>query len=119
MRHQAEHKRLNDRIHAMSVDKVGRLVDTALCERMSNQRREEQARCQREIERHRDADLFYLGEGVALLDHARAVQGLFAKQEPRQKRRVPNFQLSNCTWEAGKVVATFHQPSDMLAANDC
>ena len=82
---------------------------------MSNQWREEQNRCQREIERHQNADKSYLGEGVALLDLARNAQRLFAKQTPREKRRLLNFVLSNCTWEGVEVVATFRQPFDMLA----
>ena len=99
----------------MYVDKLDGLVDTAFFEKMSNQWREEQGRCQREIERHQNADKSYLGEGVALLDLARNAQRLFAKQEPREKRRLLNFLLSNCTWEDGEVVATFRQPFDMLA----
>jgi DNA invertase Pin-like site-specific DNA recombinase len=114
-RHQAEHKRLQDRIHAMYVDKLDGLVDAAFFEKMSNQWREEQNRCQREIERHQNADKSYLSEGVALLDLARNAQRLFAKQEPREKRHLLNFVLSNCTWEDGEVVATFRQPFDMLA----
>jgi site-specific DNA recombinase len=114
-RHQAEYKRLNDRIHAMYVDKLDGLVDTAFYDRMSNQWREEQNRCQREIERHQNADKSYLDEGVALLDLARNAERLFAKQEPREKRRLLNFVLSNCTWEDGEVVATFRQPFHMLA----
>jgi site-specific DNA recombinase len=31
---------------------------------------------------------------------------MFAMQEPREKRRLLNFVLSNCTWEDGEVVAT-------------
>ena len=61
------------------------------------------------------ADKSYLHEGVALLDLARNAQRLFAKQEPREKRRLLNFVLSNCTWEDGEVVATFRQPFDILA----
>jgi site-specific DNA recombinase len=114
-RHQAEHKRLQDRISAMYVDKLDGLVDTAFYDRMSNQWREEQNRCQREIERHENADKSYKDEGVALLDLARNAQRLFAKQEPREKRRLLNFVLSNCSWEDGEVVATFRQPFDMLA----
>jgi DNA invertase Pin-like site-specific DNA recombinase len=114
-RHQAEYKRLNDRIHAMYVDKLDGLVDTAFFEKMSNQWREEQNRCQREIERHQNADESYLEEGVQLLELARNAQRLFAQQEPREKRRLLNFVLSNCTWEDGKVVATFREPFDMLA----
>jgi site-specific DNA recombinase len=51
-RHQVEYKRLQDRINAMYVDKLDGLVDTAFYDRMSNQWREEQNRCQREIERN-------------------------------------------------------------------
>jgi site-specific DNA recombinase len=99
----------------MYVDKLDGLVDTAFYDRMSNQWREEQTRCEREIERHQNADKSYLDEGVALLDLARNAESLFAKQEPREKRRLLNFVLSNCTWEDGEVVATFRQPFDMLA----
>lgn len=112
---EAEAKRLNDRIHAMYVDKLDGLVDTAFFEKMSNQWREDEARCQREIERHWNADKSYLGEGIALLDLARDAQRLFTTQEPREKRRLLNFLLSNCTWEGGTVTATFRQPFDMLA----
>jgi site-specific DNA recombinase len=82
---------------------------------MSNQWRDEQARCQREIERHQNADNSYLDEGVALLELARNAQRLFAKQEPREKRRLLSFLLSKCTWEDGEVVGTFRQPFDLLA----
>lgn len=114
-RHQAEYKRLNVRIHAMYVDKLDGVVDAAFFEKMSSQWREEQNRCQREIERHQNADKSYLDEGVALLGLARSAQRLFSTQEPREKRRLLNFVLSNCTWEGGEVVATFRQPFDMLA----
>jgi site-specific DNA recombinase len=114
-RHQAEYKRLQDRINAMYVDKLDGLVDTAFFEKMSNQWRDEQNRCQREIDRHQNADKSYKDEGVALLDLARNAQKLFAKQEPREKRRLLKFLLSNCAWEDGEVVATFRQPFDMLA----
>jgi site-specific DNA recombinase len=51
-RHQAEYKRLQDRINTMYVDKLDGVVDTVFFEKMSNQWREEQKRCQREIDRH-------------------------------------------------------------------
>jgi len=114
-RQQAEHKRLDERIHAMYVDKLDGLVDAAFFERMSNQWREEQNRSLGEIERLQAADRSYMDEGVQLLELARNAQRLFAKQEPREKRRLLNFLLSNCTWEGGNVVATFRQPFDLLA----
>jgi hypothetical protein len=91
------------------------LVETAFFEKMSNQWRDEQNRCLREVERHQEANKCYMDEGVQLLELAQNVQRLFAKQDPREKRRLLNFLLSNCTWEDGEVVATFRQPFAMLA----
>jgi site-specific DNA recombinase len=42
-------------------------------------------------------------------------QALFERQPTREKRRLLNFVLSNCSWEDGEVVATFRQPFDLLA----
>jgi site-specific DNA recombinase len=69
-----------------------------------DQWREEQNCCQREIERHQQADQSYMDEGVQLLELAQNAQRLFAKQAPHEKRRLLNFVLSNCTWEDGRVV---------------
>jgi site-specific DNA recombinase len=82
---------------------------------MSNQWRQEQDRCQRDIERHRNADRSYLSEGVALLELANNAQRLFGQQKPHEKRRLLNFLLSNCTWNDGALIASFRQPFDMLA----
>src|SRR5712671_5765069 len=59
-RHQAEYKRLQERINAMYVDKLDGVVDTAFFEKMSAQWRDEQNRCLREIEQHQEADRSYM-----------------------------------------------------------
>jgi site-specific DNA recombinase len=82
---------------------------------MSARWREEQNRCLREIERHEAAEQSYMDEGVQILELARNAQRLFEQQQPREKRRLLNFVLSNCSWEDGEVVATFRQPFDLLA----
>lgn len=79
---------------------VDGLIDTAFFEKMSNQWREEQDRCQREIARHLDADRSYLTEGVALLDLARNAQRLFAKA--RTARETPTAQLSAIELHMGR-----------------
>jgi site-specific DNA recombinase len=56
-----------------------------------------------------------MDEGVHILELAQNAQRLFEQQEPRQKRRLLNFLLSNCSWEDGEVVATFRQSFDLLA----
>src|SRR5579875_1781213 len=111
----AEHKRLQARIDAMYVDKLDGTISDEFFGRMARQWREEQSRCLSDIERHQQAEQSYMDEGVQLLELARNAQRLFAKQEPREKRRLLNFLLSNCTWEDGEVVATFRQPFDLLS----
>ena len=102
----------------MTEGRPGKLdgrVGAAFFDQMAAEWRAEQARCQREIDRHQEADKSYMDEGVQILELARNAQRLFERQEPRQKRRLLNFVLSNCTWEDGEVVATFRQPFDLLA----
>ena len=77
--------------------------------------REEQWRLQRDIDRHEEAEQSYMDEGVRIFELARNAQALFERQSAREKRRLLNFVLSNCSWEDGEVVATFRQPFDLLA----
>ncbi len=110
----AEYDRLQGRIHAMYVDKLDGKIDGAFFERMSAEWRVEQDRCLREIERHHLAEQSYLEEGVRLLELARNARRLFEKQEPREKRRLLNFVVSNCTWKGGRLGATLCQPFDFF-----
>jgi site-specific DNA recombinase len=110
-----EYDRLQSRTHAMYLDKLDGKVDAAFFDRMAAGWRAEQDRCLREIERHQAADRSYLEEGVRLLELARNAQRLFEKQEPREKRRLLNFVVSNCTWKGGELVADLRQPFDLLA----
>jgi site-specific DNA recombinase len=111
----AEYERLQRRLDTMYVDRLDGRVDAAFFDKMAAEWRAEQSRCRREIDRHQEADKSYMDEGAQILELARNAQQLFERQEPRQKRRLLNFVLSNCTWEDGEVVATFREPFDLLA----
>jgi len=109
---QAEHARLGERISAMYIDKLdGKIGD--FFDRFAGEWRGEQQRLQREIDRHETAERSYM-EGVQILELARNAKRLFEQQKPREKRRLLNFLLSNCSWEDGEVRATFRQPFDLL-----
>jgi len=54
-------------------------------------------------------------QAAALSNWPGNAQRLFAQQAAREKRRLLNFVLSNCTWENGELVATLREPFDMLA----
>ena len=107
--------RAEGRVDAMYVDKLDGRIDTAFFDRKSSEWRREQDRLLQSIEEHQAANQTYLEEGVRLLELARRAHRLFQKQEPREKRRLLNFLLSNCSWKGGEVTAVFRQPFDMLA----
>jgi hypothetical protein len=110
-----EYDRLQRRIDAMYVDKLDGKIGGDFYDRMAGQWREEQTRYLREIERHQEAEQSYMEDGLRILELTRDAQALFERQPAREKRRLLNFVLSNCSWEDGKVVPTFRQPFDLLA----
>ena len=111
----AEHGRLQQRIHAMYVDKLDGRIDAEFFDRMSAEWRAEQDRCLQDIERHSDADQSYLEDGIRVLELAKDAQRLFNKQEPREKRRLLSFVVSNCSWKGGELTVNLRQPFDLLA----
>jgi site-specific DNA recombinase len=110
-----EYDRLQNRIYGHVRGQARRSGGYRLLGRMSAEWRAEQDRCLREIERHQSADQSYMVEGVRLLELARNAQRLFQKQEPREKRRLLNFLVSNCSRKGGELTSTLRQPSDFLA----
>ena len=40
---------------------------------------------------------------------------LFEKQDAREKRRLLNFLVSNCSWANGELSVTLKQPFDLIA----
>ena len=111
----AEYDRLQARIDAMYIDKLDGKIGGDFFDKMAGQWREAQTRCLRDIERHQEAEQSYMDEGVRVLELAQNAQALFERQPAREKRRLLNFVLSNCSWEDGEVVATFRQPFDMIS----
>ena len=99
----------------MYIDKLDGKIGGDFYDKMAGQWREEQDRCLRDIDRHQEAEQSYMDEGIRILELARNAQALFERQPAREKRRLLNFVLSNCSWDDGEVLATFRQPFDMLA----
>lgn len=112
---QAEYDRLQRRIDAMYIDKLDGCIDAAFFACKAADWRGEQDRILADIHRHQAADRSYMDEGVRILELARNARSLFERQPAREKRRLLNFLLSNCTWDDGQITATFRQPFDILA----
>jgi site-specific DNA recombinase len=100
----------------MYLDKLDGRIDAAFFDRKATEWRREQDRALQAIEEHQAANQSYMEQGVQVLELARRAPELFAKQAPREKRRLLNFVLSNCTWKEGGLRAAYRQPFDLIAA---
>ena len=107
--------RLARRLEEMYDDKLDGRITAEVYDRRAAKGRREQEQLRAAIDRHKGDRRSYLLEGVKLLDLARRAPELFERQESREKRRLLNFLLSNCTWKNGSLHAEFRQPFDMLA----
>jgi hypothetical protein len=82
---------------------------------MRAQWRDEQERCERDIEHHRAADDSYMDQGIQILSLGRNAHRLFVAQPAKEKRSLLNFLLSNSTWAQGALSVKFKEPFDLLA----
>jgi site-specific DNA recombinase len=112
---QAEWDRLQKRVDTMYIDKLDGKIDDDFYRRMRAQWRDEQERCEREIERQRAADDSYMDQGIQILNLAQNAHRVFAAQPAEEKRKLLNFLLSNCTWQRGTLIVELKEPFDMLA----
>jgi hypothetical protein len=112
---QREHRRIQDRIDAMYMDKLDGRIDNDFFDRKASEFRTERCRVMRDIEAHQNAKKSYIEEGIRLLDLARRAPVLFENQLPAQKRKLLDFVLSNCRWNDGQLEPEYRKPFDMLA----
>jgi site-specific DNA recombinase len=112
---QTQYNRLQRWIDTAYEDRLdGRITAEEYDRKVVDWRSNQEDVC-RSIDAHRNADQAYLDAGIGLLELADRAADLFAKQPPREKRRLLDFVLSNSTWANGELTPEFRQPFDMIA----
>ncbi len=112
---QDQYNKLQNRIDTAYEDKLDERISTSYFDKLARGWRGEQDRLLRSIQQHQNANQTYLEEGVALLELAHKAHELFQKQEPKEKRRLLDFVLSNSSWANGELSVTYRQPFDIIA----
>jgi hypothetical protein len=110
-----EHRRIQDRIDAMYMDKLDGRIDNEFFDRQATAWRTEQMHILRNIETHVAANQSYVEEGIKLMALARRAHELFENQPANEKRKLLDFVLSNSIWKNGELLAEYRQPFDVLA----
>ncbi len=112
---QRQCQRLQTRLDAMYVDKLDGKVSQDFFDCKNDEWRTEQADILREIEKHQNANRYYLDEGIRLLELSQKAASLYEKQEMKEKRRILDFVFSNSSWKDGRLIPSYRKPFDMLA----
>jgi hypothetical protein len=110
-----EHRRMQDRIDAMYMDKLDGRISNEFFDGKAAEFRVAQCGLMRDIETHQNANQSYVEDGIRLLELAHQAASLFENQPPAEKRKLLDFVLSNCRWKDGQLEAEYRKPFDMLA----
>jgi site-specific DNA recombinase len=113
---QREHRRIQDRIDAMYMDKLDGRIDGEFFDRKASEFRADQCRIMRDVLGHQAAERNYVEEGIKLLELAQRAHVLFERQAPTEKRKLLDFVLSNCRWKDRELAAEYRQPFDLIAS---
>ncbi len=110
-----EHRRLQDRIDAMYMDKLDGRIDNEFFDRKAGEFQAEQCRLMRDIQSHQTANRSYIEEGLRLLELAHRAYEKFESRPAKEKRKLLDFVLSNCRWQTGRLEAEYRQPFNFIA----
>jgi len=111
---QANYDQIQTRLDAMYLDKLDGRIDAAFFDRKAAEWRREQDAILRNIQAHQDADQSYIEDGIQLLELASDAQQLFLEQEPKEKRRLLEFMVSNASWKEGELSVNLRQPFNLI-----
>jgi hypothetical protein len=98
----------------MYLDKLDGRIDAPFFDRKAADWRREQDGILRAIQVHQDADQSYIEDGIQLLELASDAHQLFLEQEPKEKRRLLEFMVSNASWKEGELSVNLRQPFNLI-----
>jgi len=115
---QQQYTKLQNRIDVMYIDKLDGKISQTYFEEKSAEWRNEQQDILRKIEKFQKSNIFYLDEGIKLLELANNAVELYQKQAMSEKRRLLNYVFSNSLWKDGKLYPVFRKPFDLIAVTN-
>jgi site-specific DNA recombinase len=105
---------LQSRIDKAYEDRVDGVIDHSYWAEVSAKWRDEQNKVLRLMDGYQRAHRDYLERGVRILELAQHAYSLYVKQEPREKRRLLDCLLSNCTLDGLTLYPTYKKPFDLI-----
>lgn len=109
----AEHDKLRNRIDQIYLDRLDGEIEDAFYRRCMKEWTDEQAKIRERIERHEQANVNYIEQGVALLDLATNAHSLW-KRGQAERTELIRFVMPDSTLERDKIIPTFKPPFDII-----
>jgi site-specific DNA recombinase len=110
-----DHEKLQNKIDRLYDDHLDQKIDEEFFLKKFSELRNESFRLHAQIESYQYVGRKSIDEGIKLLDLAHRAADLFERQEPKEKRRLLDFVVSNCEWKERKLAAKLRQPFDLIA----
>ncbi len=110
-----EKKKLENRLEALYIDKLDGNISKDDYEQKSKKWHEQLQLINLKLEKHGNAHLAYMDEGVQLLELAQNAVEIYRKFDSTEKRRILQLVLSNSIWLNAQLVPKFRQPFDLFA----
>lgn len=111
----ADIARLEKRLDALYLDKLDGRITLEVYERLSRDFQDQRQKLMAQVQSHQQASDAYNMDGVLILELAQNARRLYEAQSPREKRRLLDILLSNCTWGGVEFKPTLKQPFDLIA----
>ncbi len=112
---QADITRLEKRLDALYLDKLDGRITLEVYERLSRDFQDQREKLMAQVQSHQKASDAYNMDGVLILELAQNARRLYEAQSPKEKRRLLDILLSNCTWGGGELNPALKQPFDLIA----
>lgn len=110
-----QYKILQNRIDKMYDDKVDGKISEDFWLEKYNQYRQEQEDIELALEKHKNANINYIDEGIKILELSQRAHSLYLKQNFREKAKLIRILTSNCTLLNATPYPTYRKPFDLLA----
>ncbi len=112
---QKQYADLQTKMDRAYEDLLDRKISEELWERKSEEWRRAQVSVRAAIERHEGANQCYFDEGFRILGLAQRAYDLWREQEAKERRKLLDILLSNCTFDGERLRGTYTKPFCWLA----
>lgn len=111
---QKQYELVKNRLEKAYENKLDGLVDDKPWRKKSQEWNAELIEIEAALKSHREANRSYLEIGGQIIELARQAYDLYQKQDNRERRRLLDFVVSECSYKDGTLYVTYRKPFNLF-----